>query len=226
MLSQVVERSGESTSVTMRAGAEIEAVPGRLQLRGGTYMEPTRFRDSSPRAHATTGFEVRSSTGPCSASSRTTTRFASAARSTCRASTSAGASASAAGTDRADHLIGTIMHRMDPPTKPESRDDDAAPCALTTRPSRRAGMHVEEFSVSASVFASASPLQQASDHEPHLDGSPRRAPLSSAPRSTRAPRRTRPGAARAPRRTASSRSTSRRCTRRTTVSTSSRSPRS
>lgn len=59
MLAQVVDRSGEKTSVTMRAGAEIEAIPGRLQLRGGTYMEPTRFRESSPRAHATTGFEVR-----------------------------------------------------------------------------------------------------------------------------------------------------------------------
>jgi hypothetical protein len=59
MLTQVVERSGEKTSVTLRAGGEIEAVPDRLQLRGGTYMEPTRFRDSSPRAHATAGFELR-----------------------------------------------------------------------------------------------------------------------------------------------------------------------
>lgn len=59
MLSQIIERSGEKTSVTLRAGGEIEAVPNRLQLRGGTYMEPTRFRDSSPRAHATAGFEAR-----------------------------------------------------------------------------------------------------------------------------------------------------------------------
>jgi hypothetical protein len=59
MLSQVIERSGERTSVTLRGGGEIEAVPNRLQLRAGTYMEPTRFRDSSPRAHATAGLEVR-----------------------------------------------------------------------------------------------------------------------------------------------------------------------
>ena len=59
MLSQIVERSGEKTSVTIRGGGEVEAIPGRLQLRGGTYMEPTRFRTSSPRAHATAGFELR-----------------------------------------------------------------------------------------------------------------------------------------------------------------------
>jgi len=59
MLAQVVERSGERTSVTIRAGAEIEAIPNLLQLRGGTYVEPTRFRESSPRVHATAGFETR-----------------------------------------------------------------------------------------------------------------------------------------------------------------------
>ena len=59
MLSQIVERSGVKTSVTIRGGGEVEAVPGHLQLRGGTYMEPTRFADSSPRAHATAGFELR-----------------------------------------------------------------------------------------------------------------------------------------------------------------------
>jgi hypothetical protein len=59
MLSQVVERSGERTSVTLRGGGEVEAIPNRLQLRGGTYMEPTRFRGSTARAHATAGFEIR-----------------------------------------------------------------------------------------------------------------------------------------------------------------------
>ncbi len=59
MLAQVVDRSGEKTSITMRAGAEAEVIPGWLQLRGGSYMEPTRFRESSPRLHGTTGFEVR-----------------------------------------------------------------------------------------------------------------------------------------------------------------------
>ena len=42
------------------AGAEVEIVPNRLQLRAGSYMEPTRFRESSPHAlHGTTGLEVR-----------------------------------------------------------------------------------------------------------------------------------------------------------------------
>jgi hypothetical protein len=59
MLAQVVDRSGERTSVTMRGGAEAEFLPNRLQLRAGSYMEPTRFRESSARWHGTTGFEVR-----------------------------------------------------------------------------------------------------------------------------------------------------------------------
>lgn len=59
MLAQTVDRSGERTSVTMRAGAEVEGIPNRLQLRAGSYMEPTRFRESSARLHGTTGFEVR-----------------------------------------------------------------------------------------------------------------------------------------------------------------------
>jgi hypothetical protein len=59
MLTQVIDRSGEKTSVTLRGGTEVEVVPNRLQLRAGSYMEPTRFRQSSPRLHATTGFEVR-----------------------------------------------------------------------------------------------------------------------------------------------------------------------
>lgn len=59
MLAQTVERSGERTSVTLRGGGEIELVPDFLQLRGGTYMEPTRFRESSARVHATGGFEAR-----------------------------------------------------------------------------------------------------------------------------------------------------------------------
>ena len=59
MLTQVIDRSGERTSVTLRGGTEVEVVPNRLQLRAGSYMEPTRFRESSARLHATTGFELR-----------------------------------------------------------------------------------------------------------------------------------------------------------------------
>lgn len=59
MLTQLIDRSGEKTSVTLRGGTEVEVVPNRLQLRAGSYMEPTRFRESTARLHATTGFELR-----------------------------------------------------------------------------------------------------------------------------------------------------------------------
>ena len=59
MLAQQVDRSGERSSVTLRGGGEAEVLRDRLQLRAGSYMEPTRFRQSSPRLHGTIGFEVR-----------------------------------------------------------------------------------------------------------------------------------------------------------------------
>ena len=126
MLTQVVDRSGERTSVTMRGGRR---GGGRSRTASssarGSYMEPTRFRESSPRAPRDDGLRgARSSSGRSSASSRRTTRSASAARSTCRASTSAGASASAAGTelgrarspDRIDHAPSRTREVRDPAT--------------------------------------------------------------------------------------------------------------
>lgn len=59
MLSQIVDRTGERATLTLRAGAEGEVISDRLVLRAGSYMEPTRFRESSPRVHGTTGFDVR-----------------------------------------------------------------------------------------------------------------------------------------------------------------------
>lgn len=59
MLSGVVERSGERATITLRGGAEAEVVPGWLQVRAGSYMEPTRFRESSARLHGTVGFESK-----------------------------------------------------------------------------------------------------------------------------------------------------------------------
>lgn len=59
MLERVVERSGQRATITLRAGAEAEVVPGWLQVRAGTYMEPTRFRESSARLHGTLGFESK-----------------------------------------------------------------------------------------------------------------------------------------------------------------------
>jgi hypothetical protein len=39
---------------------EGEAIPGYLVLRGGTYYEPSRFRDpAGPRVHGTFGLDVR-----------------------------------------------------------------------------------------------------------------------------------------------------------------------
>lgn len=59
MLDRVVQRSGERATLTMRGGVESEIVPGWLQVRGGSYVEPTRFRTSQPRLHGTVGFEAK-----------------------------------------------------------------------------------------------------------------------------------------------------------------------
>jgi hypothetical protein len=89
MLAGNVDRAGRTATATARVGAEAEVLPNRLQLRGGTYLEPTRFRDVArepaddashacpngapppgnglcvvgvqprPRLHGTFGFEVR-----------------------------------------------------------------------------------------------------------------------------------------------------------------------
>jgi hypothetical protein len=58
MLTQRVDRSGEKATLSIRSGAEVEVLPNLLQLRAGSYMEPTRFRESSARLHATAGFEL------------------------------------------------------------------------------------------------------------------------------------------------------------------------
>lgn len=56
--SQAVERSGRRTSWSPRLGVEGEPLADGLLLRAGTYLEPTRFDTSSPRPHATAGFDV------------------------------------------------------------------------------------------------------------------------------------------------------------------------
>ena len=58
-LRQVVNRSGEEVVFSPRLGAESEVWPRLLKLRVGSYLEPTRFETSSPRWHATTGFDIR-----------------------------------------------------------------------------------------------------------------------------------------------------------------------
>ena len=59
MLTGKLERSGEEVSLTIRGGVEAEVIPYWLVLRGGSYLEPSRFRFSGSRVHGTTGFQVR-----------------------------------------------------------------------------------------------------------------------------------------------------------------------
>lgn len=58
-LAQRVERSGEKPSVTPRVGIEAEPFANAVQIRAGSYLEPSRFSRSTPRLHGTLGLEVR-----------------------------------------------------------------------------------------------------------------------------------------------------------------------
>jgi hypothetical protein len=58
-LTQTVDRSGLTISASPRVGVEAEAVPRHLRLRGGSYLEPTRFSGSTARFHGTAGFDVK-----------------------------------------------------------------------------------------------------------------------------------------------------------------------
>jgi len=60
-LAQVVNRSGQNPSVSFHLGAETEILKNWLKVRGGTYIEPTRFRtpESHARLHGTAGVEAR-----------------------------------------------------------------------------------------------------------------------------------------------------------------------
>ncbi len=58
-LSQRPERSGQKISVGARVGVESEIWPDRVKIRGGTYLEPSRFQRSFYRPHGTLGFDVR-----------------------------------------------------------------------------------------------------------------------------------------------------------------------
>jgi hypothetical protein len=53
------DRSGESVSLSPRFGVETEPIANWLQVRAGTYLEPSRFRGTAPRKHATFGSTVR-----------------------------------------------------------------------------------------------------------------------------------------------------------------------
>jgi len=54
-----LQRSGRSTVASIRAGAELEWLPGRLRVRAGSYWEPGRFDGVGGRLHGTFGADVR-----------------------------------------------------------------------------------------------------------------------------------------------------------------------
>lgn len=57
-LQQTVDRSGERVTLSPRLGLESEPIPHRLKARGGTYLEPSRFRSGRPRLHSTLGLDA------------------------------------------------------------------------------------------------------------------------------------------------------------------------
>ncbi|HWO14915.1 MAG TPA: hypothetical protein VNN80_35675 [Polyangiaceae bacterium] len=59
MVSQVVQRSGRHTVFSPRLGLEGAVLPELLKLRGGSYIEPTRFETSTARVHGTFGMDIR-----------------------------------------------------------------------------------------------------------------------------------------------------------------------
>lgn len=55
---QTVQRSGQKVTVSPRVGFETEVWPTRMKLRAGSYIEPSRFAESTLRVHGTFGFDV------------------------------------------------------------------------------------------------------------------------------------------------------------------------
>src|SRR5258708_10749398 len=58
-LDQRVETVGRAMSVTPRLGLEGEPLQGRMIVRVGTYVEPSRYASGTPRQHFTFGGDVR-----------------------------------------------------------------------------------------------------------------------------------------------------------------------
>ncbi|MCP3102371.1 hypothetical protein LZ198_26215 [Myxococcus sp. K15C18031901] len=58
-LSQRLERSGRRLVLSPRVGAELEPLENLLQVRAGSYLEPSRFDRTGARVHGTLGAEVR-----------------------------------------------------------------------------------------------------------------------------------------------------------------------
>jgi hypothetical protein len=58
-LAQRVERSGRRATFTPRVGLETEPVEGWLQVRVGSYLEPSRYPGRASRPHGTFGLEAK-----------------------------------------------------------------------------------------------------------------------------------------------------------------------
>jgi hypothetical protein len=58
-LEQTVNRSGTQVVYSPRLGVESEVWEDRLKLRGGSYLEPSRFSTSHSRVHGTLGTDIR-----------------------------------------------------------------------------------------------------------------------------------------------------------------------
>jgi hypothetical protein len=58
-LSQRRQASGREITVGLRFGVEGEPIPNWLQMRAGTYLEPSRFERGTYRAHGTLGADLR-----------------------------------------------------------------------------------------------------------------------------------------------------------------------
>jgi hypothetical protein len=58
-LVQTVQRSGEKVTATPRLAVESEVWPNQIKVRTGSYLEPTRFEQSSPRLHWTVGVDIK-----------------------------------------------------------------------------------------------------------------------------------------------------------------------
>jgi hypothetical protein len=61
MLDRRVQRSGEQLSLSPHMGLETEVIPHWTRLRGGTYLEPSRFASNpkGARLHTTFGFDQK-----------------------------------------------------------------------------------------------------------------------------------------------------------------------
>jgi hypothetical protein len=61
MLNRTVQRSGQRDTVSPHIGVETELIPHWLRLRGGSYLEPSRFDSNrkGARLHATFGFDQK-----------------------------------------------------------------------------------------------------------------------------------------------------------------------